>query len=109
MANEIETPKGFNEMNLNPESVDWTKTAVIRGTVVMLEALPAKRGLVPTAVVSTNDGIVRVWESAGLRLLFKELQIGDEVWIAVAGEQQLEGTKTMRLFRAARRAGEAPF
>lgn len=109
MDQNLQAPKGFNDVDLNPDSIDWEKTTTVAGTVVLLETLPTKRGDIPTMVIATEDGNRRVWESAGLRVLFKEVRPGDDVWITVAGSQALDGTKTMRLFKAARRQGEAPF
>lgn len=109
MTDKHQAPEGFDDVDLNPDSIDWEKTSTVQGKVVLLESLPTSRGLVPTMVVTTLSGNRRVWESAGLRVLFKEIQLGDDVWITVVGSQALGGTKEMRLFKAARRQGEAPF
>lgn len=109
MTNNIQSPDGFNEVDLNPDSVNWEKIHSIKGEVVAKESLPTERGDVPTMVVNTENGDRRVWLSAGLRRLFDEAHVGDEVWIAVLGEQDLGKGRKMRTFKAARRQGEAPF
>lgn len=98
-----ELPEGFDNITLQAEPwhpEDWNP---LIGTVQSMRSYNTKNGPKRTALVRGEKGEVRVWESAGLRDLFDELGVGDEVYIRQTHWRQLTPDRRMRVYKVGRK------
>lgn len=100
-------PAGYTQVSSTdfPDNHDFDKNPICEGTVVDIKTVlvrpsaskkPEERKIM---AVADSDGVISaVWESAGLKGLFKEAKKGDQVFIKFVETIALKGRKSMRKF-----------
>jgi hypothetical protein len=99
-------PPGFDGVELSATTVDWEDTKQVAGVVVGFDSLKVDGEDKRTMLIRHGKEVLRVWDSPGLRGLFGQVHVGDEVIIRLAGWKELEGGRKMRQFTAGVKRGK---
>lgn len=101
-----EVMRGYDDIGLDAESVDWKKTPAIVGRVVGFDRLQTEHGERRVMLLNSGGRSVMLWESASLRRLFNNAHVGDEVSVVTTGMVDLGKNKSLRTFKAGLKRAE---
>lgn len=96
-------PAGFEALDLNSfgEKVEWKKDKVVAGEIVDLHEFQYKNKIQQVMSIATDNGLVNVFKSAGLKNLFAVAKPGYGVWIKFVKEIKFKGSHNpMKVFEA---------
>src|SRR2546422_626639 len=88
----------WEKLDMDMPSVNWEDTPSLEGRLVGSEKFYSDAGDKRVFIVDVGGVNKRLIEQPGLRRLFDNAAVGDEVKIEAAGTRPREGNKEMRLF-----------
>ena len=97
ISNEIEAPKGFEQISTAdfPPKWDFEAVPICQGRVIMQKSVTIMRNHraedVGVMIIDTGERDATVWESASLADVFKSNHTGNDIWIQYTGPIELKG------------------
>jgi hypothetical protein len=93
---------GTEEIDLNPPLVRWGEVQSIRGRVVGSDIYHGEKGDKRVMLVNINGVVHGLFESAGLRRLFDQVELGDGVAVQTTGliPSKTKPGQSLRQFKA---------